>query len=116
MSAALPCPPVHARAAILLLCRANVGGGRLSGPAVALAAVHIPACPSPRLPTWATHAVRRYTSKYVVVAMPPHLTGQIIYTPDLPRARNQLTDRTPMGTTVKVGPAPRSKGEAGEGS
>lgn len=34
--------------------------------------------------------------------MPPHLTSRIVYSPDLPRARNQLGDRTPMGTTVKV--------------
>lgn len=47
-------------------------------------------------------ADKRYRARYVVVAMPPHLAGGIVYQPPLPRRRNQLTDRTPMGTTVKV--------------
>lgn len=34
--------------------------------------------------------------------MPPHLSGRIVYHPPLPRMRNQLVDRAPMGTTVKV--------------
>jgi len=34
--------------------------------------------------------------------MPPHLSGRIVYHPQLSRMRNQLVDRTPMGTTVKV--------------
>lgn len=45
----------------------------------------------------------RYTARYAIVAMPPHLSGRIVYRPQLPRMRNQLVDRTPMGTTVKVG-------------
>ena len=39
--------------------------------------------------------------KYVVVAMPPHLSGRITYNPPLPARRAQLTQRFPMGTTVK---------------
>lgn len=35
--------------------------------------------------------------------MPPHVSGRIVYHPQLPRMRNQLVDRTPMGTTVKAG-------------
>ncbi|KAI7837241.1 hypothetical protein COHA_008929 [Chlorella ohadii] len=50
-----------------------------------------------------THAPdKEYSARYVVVAMPPHLSGRIVYQPQLPRMRNQLVDRTPMGTTVKV--------------
>lgn len=38
----------------------------------------------------------------VIVAMPPTLTGRIIYQPKLPFLRDQLTQRTPMGTYAKV--------------
>ncbi len=41
------------------------------------------------------------TAKYSVVAMPPHLSGRITYDPPLPPRRAQLTQRFPMGTTVK---------------
>ncbi|KAI7842911.1 hypothetical protein COHA_003422 [Chlorella ohadii] len=44
------------------------------------------------------HAV---LGKYAVVAMPPHLSGRITYDPPLPARRAQLTQRFPMGTTVK---------------
>lgn len=44
--------------------------------------------------------------------MPPHLAGAITYQPPLPRRRNQLTDRTPMGTTVKVRAAPNNRAGA----
>lgn len=44
---------------------------------------------------------RVVTGKYVVVATPPHLSGRITYTPPLPARRAQLTQRMPMGTTVK---------------
>lgn len=46
--------------------------------------------------------LRRYNAKYVIVAMPPHLAGRIQYSPPLPPMRNQLTERVPMGTTVKA--------------
>ncbi|PRW57779.1 Amine oxidase [flavin-containing] [Chlorella sorokiniana] len=50
-----------------------------------------------------THAPdKEYTARYAIIAMPPHLSGRIVYRPQLPRMRNQLVDRTPMGTTVKV--------------
>lgn len=34
--------------------------------------------------------------------MPPCLTGRITYSPALPRQRNQVAQRTPMGAVVKV--------------
>jgi hypothetical protein len=37
-----------------------------------------------------------------VLAMPPWLTGRITYSPALPRQRNQVAQRTPMGAVVKV--------------
>ncbi len=38
----------------------------------------------------------------VVVAIPPTLAGRIEYTPGLPALRDQLTQRIPMGTVIKV--------------
>lgn len=43
-----------------------------------------------------------WNASYVVMAMPPHLTGRIDYEPELPVKRSQLMDRAPMGTTIKV--------------
>lgn len=43
-----------------------------------------------------------WNASYVVMAMPPHLTGRIDYEPELPVKRSQLADRSPMGTTIKV--------------
>jgi monoamine oxidase len=40
--------------------------------------------------------------KGVVVAMPPMMAGRIQYEPALPIARDQLTQRFPMGSTTKV--------------
>ncbi len=37
----------------------------------------------------------------VVVALPPTLCGRIEYTPALPAARDQLTQRLPMGSVIK---------------
>jgi L-amino acid dehydrogenase len=39
--------------------------------------------------------------KYVIVAIPPTLTGQILYDPPMPPVRMQLTQRVPMGTSIK---------------
>lgn len=44
----------------------------------------------------------RYRAKAVIVAMPPHLTGRIHYEPPLPAARDQLTQRAPMGAIIKA--------------
>lgn len=41
-------------------------------------------------------------ARYVVVAIPPTLAGRIDYQPALPAARDQMTQRVPMGSTVKV--------------
>lgn len=43
-----------------------------------------------------------YHGKAVIVAMPPHLTGRIHYDPPLPPARDQLTQRAPMGAIIKA--------------
>jgi monoamine oxidase len=39
---------------------------------------------------------------YAVVAVPPTLAGRISYDPLLPAARDQLTQRMPMGSVIKV--------------
>ncbi len=39
---------------------------------------------------------------HAVVAIPPTLAGQLRYDPVLPPHRSQLTQRTPMGTVIKV--------------
>ncbi len=40
-------------------------------------------------------------ARFAVVAVPPALAGRIDYDPGLPAARDQLTQRVPMGSTVK---------------
>ncbi|MDI3283571.1 flavin monoamine oxidase family protein [Polyangium sp. 15x6] len=40
-------------------------------------------------------------AQYVIVAVPPALAGRIEYRPLLPVVRDQLTQRMPMGSTVK---------------
>jgi monoamine oxidase len=40
--------------------------------------------------------------KRVIVAIPPTLAGRIEYEPKLPAARDQLTQRLPQGTLIKV--------------
>ncbi len=62
---------------------------------------------------------RTYTAGRVVLAIPPVLAGRIVYTPALPVAREQLTQRYPMGATVKclalyAQPFWRAKGLSGE--
>ncbi|PVU85430.1 hypothetical protein BB560_007027 [Smittium megazygosporum] len=62
--------------------------------------------------------VSSYKTKYVIIAMPPHLAGHILYQPSLPALREQLTQRIPMGTCAKVlvsykSPFWRKKGLAG---
>lgn len=42
-----------------------------------------------------------YRAAHVVVAVPPTLAGRISYEPSLPAARDQLTQRVPMGAVVK---------------
>ena len=43
-----------------------------------------------------------WQAERVIVALPPHLTGRIAWTPALPQLREQLVQRWPMGATVKV--------------
>ena len=59
---------------------------------------HISQAPTHAIVYTDYHAIK---GKYVVVAMPPHLSGRITYNPPLPARRAQLTQRFPMGTTVK---------------
>lgn len=42
------------------------------------------------------------TGQRVVVAIPPTLAGRLRYYPPLPALRDQLTQRLPMGTVIKV--------------
>jgi monoamine oxidase len=45
---------------------------------------------------------RSWTTRHVIVAVPPALTNQISFTPDLPSQRAQLVQRMPMGATIKA--------------
>jgi monoamine oxidase len=40
--------------------------------------------------------------KRVVVALPPHLSGRIVYNPQMPGQRDQLTQRVPIGSLIKT--------------
>jgi monoamine oxidase len=42
-----------------------------------------------------------YRARYAIVAVPPMLAGKIDYDPPLPALRDQLTQRIPMGATIK---------------
>jgi monoamine oxidase len=42
------------------------------------------------------------TSSYVIVAVPPALAARIEYTPALPPLRDQLTQKTPAGSVIKI--------------
>jgi L-amino acid dehydrogenase len=44
----------------------------------------------------------QYHARYVIIAMPPHLTGRILYDPPLPPMRQQLVQRMPMGACAKI--------------
>ena len=62
-----------------------------------------------------------YRAGHVVVAVPPTLAGRIAYEPALPAARDQLTQRVPMGAVVKCHavydePFWRADGLSGQGS
>nr|XP_042896241.1 amine oxidase [flavin-containing] [Parasteatoda tepidariorum] len=45
---------------------------------------------------------KEYKTKYVILALPPVLQMKIHYTPELPSLRNQLIQRAPMGSVMKV--------------
>lgn len=53
--------------------------------------------------TAVTAAGRRYRGKAAILAMPPHQTGRVRYSPPMPGIRDQLTQRSPMGAIIKVG-------------
>lgn len=42
------------------------------------------------------------TGQYAIIAIPPALAGRLRYRPKLPAHRDQLTQRVPMGTVIKV--------------
>jgi monoamine oxidase len=44
----------------------------------------------------------RWRAARVVVALPPALAGRLVYEPQLPPARELLTERYPMGAVIKV--------------
>ena len=43
-----------------------------------------------------------WSAKRVVVAVPPPLAGRIVYDPALPGLRDELTQRMPLGATIKA--------------
>jgi monoamine oxidase len=43
-----------------------------------------------------------FAGRQIVVTAPPHLAGRIEYEPALPSWREQLTQRTPMGSVIKT--------------
>jgi monoamine oxidase len=47
-------------------------------------------------------AHRDIRAKRAIVAVPPTLAGRIHYQPEMPTARDQLTQRLPQGTLIKV--------------
>jgi monoamine oxidase len=49
----------------------------------------------------ATHDGQTLSARRVIVAIPPVLAGRIEFEPGLPPAREQLTQRTPMGSVIK---------------
>ncbi len=60
-----------------------------------------------------------FTARRLIVAMAPPLAGRLRYSPALPARRDQLTQRMPMGATMKVmavyrRPFWRDKGFSGE--
>lgn len=42
------------------------------------------------------------TARRAIIAIPPTLTGRLRYRPKLPAHRDQLTQRVPMGTVIKI--------------
>jgi monoamine oxidase len=49
----------------------------------------------------ATTTAGQFDGRRIVVAVPPLLAGRISYDPPLPHWRDQLTQRTPMGSVIK---------------
>lgn len=41
-------------------------------------------------------------AQQVIVAIPPHLAGRIVYEPGVPAVRDQLTQRMPIGSLIKT--------------
>jgi len=49
----------------------------------------------------ATTAAAQFTGRQIIVTVPPLLAGRIDYEPAMPAWREQLTQRTPMGSVIK---------------
>jgi monoamine oxidase len=49
----------------------------------------------------ATTSAGEFEGRRIIVTVPPHLAGRIEYDPVLPTAREQLTQRVPMGSVIK---------------
>ncbi len=49
----------------------------------------------------ATTAAGQFDARRIIVTVPPLLAGRIEYEPALPPSREQLTQRTPMGSVIK---------------
>jgi monoamine oxidase len=43
----------------------------------------------------------RVAARHAIVAVPPHMASRIEYDPPMPALRDQLTQRTPMGSVIK---------------
>jgi len=52
--------------------------------------------------TVTTREGRRFTGSHVIVTLPPTLAGRLEYAPALPSWRDQLTQRLPAGSVIKV--------------
>ncbi|MBM7507856.1 monoamine oxidase [Nocardioides salarius] len=52
--------------------------------------------------TVGTRDGRRWRARRAVVALPPTLAGRLVHRPILPALRDQLTQRTPAGSVIKV--------------
>ncbi|WP_341230177.1 flavin monoamine oxidase family protein [Nocardioides salarius] len=52
--------------------------------------------------TVGTRDGRRWRARRAVVALPPTLAGRLVHRPLLPALRDQLTQRTPAGSVIKV--------------
>ncbi len=60
-----------------------------------------------------------FAGQYVILAIPPHLAGQLEYEPGLPPARERLMQSMPLGSSIKClvfydSPFWRSRGFSGE--
>jgi monoamine oxidase len=90
--------------------RRFVGGSQLIatrlaehlGEAIALAAPVRSLSQGDSTVTAMADGIASVTASYAIVAIPPTLAGRIDYSPALPAQRDQLTQRLPMGSVMKI--------------